>query len=336
MTSFLPGTNAEDWHVKRRKEILSKYPELSKLQKSSYLSAFVFPSCSVAIFCWYVLGAYNLNTIGSAIWWVLTVFLVSPLRGGLSLQGSHETSHRLVGKGGKFVNFVVGIFCCLPSPTSAGLNVIFRAHKVHHRNAFVNNDPDTLHLRNYNDLAKSSLARRRLQALSKSVETLYKSPYLLLKGFICTPLQLSLSVLGFYTPKEIDYAKWAHHTFYFCFMAVFGVRPVMYMLLTDWMIPIDPLHKFGEIEHFSHFDHQPSYSQYNWLLNLLSFNYGYHCEHHDFPRVPWFRLPEIKRRAPAYYETTGLSMQRLYADVLWDSIPMMNPNFLRLEVTEED
>ena len=37
-------------------------------------------------------------------------------------------------------------------------------------------------------------------------------------------------------------------------------------------------------------------------LNRLSFNVGYHHEHHDIVSIPWRRLPEIRRIAPEFYE----------------------------------
>jgi sphingolipid 4-desaturase/C4-monooxygenase len=30
---------------------------------------------------------------------------------------------------------------------------------------------------------------------------------------------------------------------------------------------------------------------------------GYHNEHHDFPSIPWTRLPALKALAPEYYDT---------------------------------
>lgn len=44
---------------------------------------------------------------------------------------------------------------------------------------------------------------------------------------------------------------------------------------------------------------------YNYLgiANFLILNLGYHTEHHDFPNVPWSRLPLIRKMAPEFYES---------------------------------
>lgn len=48
---------------------------------------------------------------------------------------------------------------------------------------------------------------------------------------------------------------------------------------------------------------QPTMSTYNALAALLSLNLTYHVEHHDFPSVPWSRLPAVRALAPEYYDT---------------------------------
>lgn len=41
------------------------------------------------------------------------------------------------------------------------------------------------------------------------------------------------------------------------------------------------------------------------MMNTVNLNVGYHNEHHDFPSVPWNKLPKVKKFAGKYYDSLG-------------------------------
>ena len=46
--------------------------------------------------------------------------------------------------------------------------------------------------------------------------------------------------------------------------------------------------------------HRTRSNEYSWWASLLTcFHFGYHHEHHEFPFIPWWRLPAVRRAARA-------------------------------------
>ncbi|KAK1778891.1 fatty acid desaturase-domain-containing protein [Copromyces sp. CBS 386.78] len=70
----------------------------------------------------------------------------------------------------------------------------------------------------------------------------------------------------------------------------------------------DPANKIPVPETFSY------YGPLNWV----TYNVGLHNEHHDFPAIPWTRLPKLYEIASEFYE--GLPQHRSWTHVIWQFI----------------
>ncbi len=62
----------------------------------------------------------------------------------------------------------------------------------------------------------------------------------------------------------------------------------------------------------------PETFSYYGPLNMLTFNVGLHNEHHDFPAVPWTRLPALHEIAREFYKE--LPHHKSWIWVIWQFI----------------
>jgi len=83
-----------------------------------------------------------------------------------------------------------------------------------------------------------------------------------------------------------------------------GWHALAFLLLSfSFSVGLHPLGARWIQEHYlTHSVEQETYSYYG-NFNKVAFNVGFHNEHHDFPSIPWNKLPEIKKTAPEYYDT---------------------------------
>lgn len=102
---------------------------------------------------------------------------------------------------------------------------------------------------------------------------------------------------------------------------LFGPGAFFYLLASFFFsVGLHPLGARWIQEHYLVLDeHQETYSYYG-VLNKVAFNVGYHNEHHDFPSVPWNKLPRLKKEAPDFYESLlyHRSWTRLFFRFLFD------------------
>ncbi len=99
-----------------------------------------------------------------------------------------------------------------------------------------------------------------------------------------------------------------------------GPRAFLYLLASVFFsVGLHPVGARWIQRHWLVDDEQETYSYYG-LMNKLAFNVGYHNEHHDFPSIPWNRLPSLKEAAPEYYEElkSHTSWGRLLLQFIFD------------------
>ncbi|PWZ02184.1 hypothetical protein BCV70DRAFT_198464 [Testicularia cyperi] len=83
----------------------------------------------------------------------------------------------------------------------------------------------------------------------------------------------------------------------------FGWTALLYLLFSSFFAgSLHPCAAHFIAEHYMFENIQQETWSYYGPLNILAYNVGYHNEHHDFPSVPWTRLPALRKLAPEFYD----------------------------------
>jgi len=288
-------------HMNRRKEILQKHPEIKKLQ-GRYLGTFAY-----TLFC---VGTLTLLTYLLKDMSYL-VNVIAALTIGATIDHSlwvliHDYTHESVFEGAlmnKLGLLIADMTHVLPAA------VPFRHyHRMHH--GYLNetySDPDMPALWEDRIFGHSAIGKALWLASFPITQPLrnlrygpgvYLSPWWLINGVINGGYFLLLGYL-------------------------WGISAMIFLgISTLFAVGLHPLGARWVAEHYSFHPKQETFSYYG-PINWVAFNIGYHNEHHDFPRIPWNKLPEVKRVASEYYD--GLLYHTSYLWIFYNFI--FNPNF---------
>ncbi|XP_033000581.1 sphingolipid delta(4)-desaturase DES1 isoform X1 [Lacerta agilis] len=138
---------------------------------------------------------------------------------------------------------------------------------------------------------------------------------------ILQPLFYAIRPL-FINPKPISRLEIMNLSIQFLFDVmvyyVFGVKALVYLIAGALLgLGLHPISGHFIAEHYMFLKGHETYSYYG-PLNKLTFNVGYHNEHHDFPNVPGKNLPLLKKMAPEYYD--HLPQYNSWVKVLYDFV----------------
>ena len=206
---------------------------------------------------------------------VLTYVVSGTLNHSLSV-GLHEISHNLAfGPHRPVANRVLGYLSNLPMAVPAFVT-FKKYHRDHHKYLGVKDwDPD----------------------LPTRIEgRLFASVFGKIIYIFLLPLLYSLRPI-IVMPKKIDALEVTNASIQICFdfliVHFFGYKSLIYLFGGTLLgLGFHPISGHFIAEHYVYIKGYETYSYYG-PLNLITFNVGYHNEHHDFPNIPGYRLPEV-------------------------------------------
>jgi sphingolipid 4-desaturase/C4-monooxygenase len=280
--SFRWSTESEP-HKPRTKEIIHKHPEIRTLIGRNPWTFGVILLCVG----FRIVLSYFLR---DASWWV--IFLVAYLGGAFASHTLyvciHEAAHNLIFKK-SFFNKIAAITSNLPLVFPSAIS-FQKYHLKHHSYQGVEELDADMPYRWEAKLINNSGFGKALWLL------LYPIFQMIRPGRI----------------KEVQLMdKWTvvNIIVQVCFMTVFiyflGWKAAAYLTMSFFFsVGLHPLGARWVQEHFLTHGDQETKSYYG-SMNTVNLNVGYHNEHHDFPSVPWNKLPKIKQFAGSYYNSLG-------------------------------
>ena len=220
----------------------------------------------------------------------------------------HEISHNVTfGNYYPFLNRLFGMFANLP--LGAPMSVTFKIYHVEHHRYQGTDGYDT-------DLPTAFEGYFFRTTATKMVWLFFQSLFYAFRPTIVrpkppTPLEIMNLVIQLVFDAFI---------YYHC-----GIKGLFYYV--GGTILASGLHPMAAHFISEHYMFKLGYETYSYYgpWNYITFNVGYHMEHHDFPYIPGSRLPEVKRIAAEFYD--DLPQHESYTQVLWDFLfdPDMGP-----------
>jgi len=269
-------------HRARTRLLLTRHPEVKQLCGPSPMSAGLI----VAIVALQLGLAYLLK--GQPLW---LSFVLAYLVGAFATHALwvliHECSHNLVtasATADSLLSMVANLPIVFPSA------IAFRKyHLLHHayqgREDYDSDLASPLERR----LVGNSSWRKALWLFLFFVGQSLRVPRLkriqLMDGWYALNLAIQLSFIG-------------------AIIFLWGWRAFAFLGMSSvFAIGLHPCGARWIQEHYTTFPGDQETFSYYGPLNRLALNIGYHNEHHDLMRVPWHRLPQLRRMAPEMYDT---------------------------------
>ncbi|KAK3082377.1 hypothetical protein LTS18_004289 [Coniosporium uncinatum] len=304
-------TYTEEPHRTRRQAIIKAHPEVTKLCGPEPLTKYLV----LAVVALQTLCAYLLRNTPILSWpFLLTAYIIGATANQNLFLAIHEISHNLAFKS-PLLNRLLAVFANLPIgiPYSAS----FRPYHLTHHKSLGVSGLDT-------DLP-TALEAFFLDSVAG-------------KAFFCT-FQILFYALRPMFVYQLPFTRihafnvGVQLAFDFLLVRYAGGRALAYLIMSSFLAgSLHPCAGHFIAEHYvfeKGMDRKdpiapvPETYSYYGPLNLLTYNVGLHNEHHDFPAVPWTRLPKLHDVAKEFYADLPHHKSWIYVMVQFISDPQV-------------
>jgi len=302
-SSDFSWSQMQEPHKSRNKMILEKHPEIKSLMGSH-------PKIKWAVLFMVIIQILAAWCLRAAPW--TTIFFIAYVFGGVVNHAMelavHELAHNLAfGNSKPIKNRLLGIFGNII--IGIPMSVTFKKYHMEHHRYLGDEAMDV-------DLP------------TKLEGKLFHNTFTKLIWVILQPFFYSIRPL-FMRPKPMDRMEKLNTAVQICFdiliLYTMGYKSLLYLIACTLLaMGFHPVAGHFISEHYMFNKEQETYSYYG-PLNYLTFNVGYHNEHHDFPNIPGWRLPQVKAMAPEFYD--NLPHHTSWVKVIYDFItdPSIGP-----------
>lgn len=297
------------WHLERKKQILEKHPEIRNLSGTNPLTAVIF-------FIPFTLQILLAMYLEDAPFWQLLVcsYTIGALFASQMGVIGHDAAHGLIFSSPRWLNKLFACIAFTPVFFGPFANYWTTEHMYHHQ-VVVDK------MNRYGSQGNGFLVKAIITLLFVhfiSVVFFISSTVLTIISIFTIALKLvglrkTYFISKFNLPPYKNFpqiiGKWfvinqiITNAFFFALYYYIGPKAVVFFYLANCFAnSLHPLGMRQVQEHYLRNKSQPTNSVYGFW-QFLVFNVGYHNEHHDFPNVPWNRLPQIRKIAPEFYDT---------------------------------
>lgn len=305
-------TKESEPHVARRKMILAKHPEVTKLTGHEPKTKWIV-TATVALQL--AVAYYLRNTSPLSAKFISLAYVIGATANQSIFLAVHELSHNLLFKK-PLHNKLFAIFTNLPIgiPYSASFQPY---HQLHHK--FMGDQHlDTDLPTRYEGVFLSNIAGKIFFAI-------FQIFFYALRPMFITQIKFTyIHLLNIVFQVLVDcliVKSWGWNALGYFIMSSFlsgSLHPCAGHFIAEHYVLNENNPPRGEYKNAENISKEllpeETYSYYG-SLNMLTYNVGYHNEHHDFPYIAWSKLPELRRIAHEFYDP--LPKVNSWCGVIW-------------------